>query len=163
MSAFEILAEVAIGVAGFGTIALVLAQDRRTWESADRYRTAALLLSSFGAVLLALLPIGLATTSLSPETIWRASSGAMVAFFAVHTLTVTHLRRRYLEREYWIGPPLSYVIFASSLANLGFQVVNTLGAPLAPNPTSYFFGVIWFLAFAVLILARLLFVRGAPR
>ena len=75
MGSFEILAEVAIGIAGFGSLAIVLGRDREGWESADAFRTAGLFLASLGGLFLALLPIGLATTQLAATSIWRASSG----------------------------------------------------------------------------------------
>ena len=76
VDSFEILAEVAIGIAGFGSIAIVLGQNRDRWEPADFYRTSSLFGASLGALFLALLPIGLATTQLAPEWIWRTSSGS---------------------------------------------------------------------------------------
>ena len=67
MESFEILAEVAIGIAGFGSIAIVPGRNRAAWETAGFFRTSVLTMSSLGALFLALLPIGLATTQLATE------------------------------------------------------------------------------------------------
>ncbi len=158
-TSFEILAEIAIGVAGFGSIAIVLGQNRADWQSAELFRTAALLMSSLGALLFALLPIGLATSDLAPELIWRVSSGALAAYLVVYTVTIAILRRRHLDPELWLGPVLLSIVGITTLANLCFQVVNALGNPIPPNETSYFFGVSWLIAYGSLMLVRIVFVR----
>ena len=163
MTSFEILAEVAIGVAGFGSIAIVLARDRVGWQSADFFRTAALLLSSLGALFMALLPIGLATAELANEWIWRPSSLIMSAYIIAFSTVSLRWRRRHLDPEHWFGPTLFAIIGVTVVANLIAQVMNFLGLLFPPNPTIYFFGVVWFLGYACLMLARIVFMRPEPR
>ncbi len=118
MGSFEILAEVAIGLAGFGTIAIVLARDSTRWDSADFFRTAALLLSSLGALFLALLPIGLATADLSDGLLWRISSAVMAAFLVAFSAILLRLRRQYLESALWFGPALFATVSITTGMNL---------------------------------------------
>ncbi len=157
MGSFEILAEVAIGLAGFGTIAIVLARDSTRWDSADFFRTAALFLSSLGALFLALLPVGLATAALPDVLLWRISSGVMAAFIVTFTAILVHLRRQYLERALWIGPTLLTTILVTTVVNLIAQILNSGGFLFEPNATCTFFGIVWFLMYACFMLMRIVF------
>ena len=159
MESFETLAEVAIGIAGFGSIAIVLARDRESWKSADFFRVSALLLSSLGALFLALLPIGLATAELSPAFIWRFASGVLAAYLVFFTVLLMRWRTRYLDRELWFGRALFAGVVVTTGANLLAQLANVTAVGLRPNATCYFFGVVWFLAYACLMLARVFFLR----
>ena len=157
MGSFEILAEVAIGLAGFGTIAIVLARDPTRWDSADLFRTSALFLSSLGALFLALLPIGLATADLPDGLVWRISSGVMAAFILAFSAILLRLRRKYLKRALWFGPALFTTIFTTTVVNVCAQVLNSSGFLFEPNATCAFFGIVWFLMYACLMLARIVF------
>jgi len=157
MGSFEILAEVAVGLAGFGTIAIVLAGDPARWGSGDFYRTAGLFLSSIGALFLALLPIGLATAALPELLIWRISSGVMAVFIVVFSAMLSRWRRLYLERALWLGPTLFATIVVTTGVNLGAQILNAVGYGFAPNAACTFFGVVWFLMYACLMLVRIVF------
>ena len=163
VQSFEILAEVAVGIVGFGSIAVVLGRDRDAWESADFFRSASLFFASLGALFLALLPIGLAIAQLAPESIWRTSSAAMLLYgFTIGALVVP-LRRRNLDRELWLGPILLTLVAASTVANLLAQLLNVSGMLFEPNPGCYFFGVVHFLLFSCLVLMRIVFVRPVRR
>jgi hypothetical protein len=158
VGSFEILAEVAIGLAGFGTIAIVLARDPTRWDSADFYRTAALFLSSFGALFLALLPIGLATSDLPDGLLWRISSAVLAVFILAFSAVLLRLRRQYLERALWLGPALFVTISITTVLNLLAQILNSSGLLFGPNATCPFFGIVWLLMYACLMLVRIVFV-----
>lgn len=157
MSSFEILAEIAVGIAGFGTIAIVLGRDPSA-GSAEFYRTSSLFLSSLGALFLALLPIGLATSGLSESLLWRMSSAAVAVFILVFSRVTVLLRRRHLERALWFGRVPASIIVSTVVLNLALQLLNVGGFLFVPGPTCVFFGVMWFLVYACLILVRIVFV-----
>ena len=159
MESFEILAEVAIGIAGFGTIAIVLARDRPGWESADLFRTAALLMSSLGGLFLALLPIGLGMTSLAPEGIWRISSGVMAIYIVTFSGIQLRWRRRYLDRKLWFGPVMFTLVVTTMAANGIAQVLNSVGVVPRASAACFYFGVTWFLLYGCIVLARIVFLR----
>jgi len=163
VGAFEILAEIAIGVAGFGSLAIVLGRDRAGWESADFFRTASLFMSSFGALFLALLPIGLAMTQLAGEWIWRTSSAAMLAYIVAFSAILLRWRRRRLDPELWFGPVLFFLVAGTTAVNIIAQALNSSGLAFEPSPACYFFGVVWFLAYGCLLLMRIVFLRPPPR
>jgi len=104
MDAFEILAEVALGIAGFGSIAIVLGRDEAGWLPSDLFRTSALFLSSLGALLLALLTIGLDASGLPEQTVWRGASAALIVHYVCGGVFMRLQRRRLLEPSLWFGP-----------------------------------------------------------
>lgn len=163
VGSFEILAEVAIGVAGFGSLAIVLGRDRAGWESADFFRTASLFLSSLGALFLALLPIGLATTELAAESVWRASSAVMFVYIIVFSSILFRWRRRHLRRELWFGPVLYSLVVTTTGVNFLAQMLNASGMAFEPGPTACFFGVVWFLLYGCVLLMRIVFLRPPAR
>lgn len=163
VGSFEILAEVAVGIAGFGAIAIMLGRDSDSWRSADSFRTAGLFMCSLGALFLALAPIGLATAQLAPEVLWRASSAVMVLYGVLMLFLLLPARRRTLDRELWLGPVTVAAVGLSYAANLLAQALNVAGVWFAPNATCYFFGVVLFLLFGCMMLMRIVFVRPASR
>lgn len=158
MESFEILAEVAVGLAGFGSIAVVLAQDEG-WSGSDFFRVTALLMAAFGALFLALFPIGLGTSALEEGTVWRASSSVMTVYGVVTAVVTRNLRNRHLHPALRLGPALVTAVIGSAALNLVFQLLNVSGLVFEPNATCYFFGVIWFLGFACLLFVRIFFYR----
>ena len=158
MEAFSTLAEVAVGLAGFGSIAIVLAREEG-WSGSDLFRISSFLMASLGALFLALLPIGLAQSALSEAAIWRITSG--VAGLAGLTLMFVNLRMRarYLDPSLYLGPALTALITVTVTAVVIAQGFNIAATGAAPSATAPFFGVVWLLAYACLVLVRVLFFR----
>ena len=156
---FEILAEVSIGLAGFGSIAVVLAQGRRDMEPADRFRTLGLYMTSLGALFLALLPIGISHMRVEERGIWQASSAALAVYLIWLTVMVLVLRRRYLPKIHYGGPVLVTVVVVTTVINLVAQVLNVGAWTHPPNPSPYFFGVVWVMGYGCIFLIRLIFHR----
>ena len=78
--ALVVVAELALGVAGFSGVVMALGARPSEWLKADKLRLATLLGTSLGAMFLALLAIALAKLGLEIERVWRISS----LVFAVH-------------------------------------------------------------------------------
>ena len=106
---------------------------------------------------LALLPIGLATAALPDALLWRISSAVMATFIVAFSAIMLHLRRQYLERALWLGPALASTISITTMVNLFAQTLNSSGFLFEPNATCAFFGIVWFLLFACLMLVRIVF------
>ena len=119
--------------------------------------------ASLGALFLALLPIGLATAALPDVALWRISSAVMAAFIVVFSAILLLLRRQHLERALWFGPSLLATIFITTVVNLCAQILNSGGFLFEPNATCVFFGIVWFLMFACLMLVRIVFLPPESR
>jgi len=171
MDAFEILAEVALGIAGFGSIAIVLGRDEAGWLPSDLFRTSALFLSSLGALLLALLTIGLDASGLPEQTVWRGASAALIVHYVCGGVFMRLQRRRLLEPSLWFGPALMGTVGLAAALIVGAQLANLLRLGIEPGAAPPYFGIVGLLIFACIMLLRIVFVRpggadptaGTPR
>ena len=65
----QTIAEVGVGIAGFGGIIVAITRGREEWESWDEIRIWGVLVPSISAVLLALLPLGLNSAGLASDAL----------------------------------------------------------------------------------------------
>ncbi|MGR9089819.1 MAG: hypothetical protein ACU85U_04475 [Gammaproteobacteria bacterium] len=75
-----IIAEIALGLAGFAGVIAALGPRNRSWQILDRLRIIALLLNSFLVLIFALVPLGLAAAKIEESDIWIYSSTAYLLF-----------------------------------------------------------------------------------
>ena len=85
-STLEVLAEIAIAIAGFSGVIAALSIRTSQWSDLDKIRLRALLQSSFGTVLFSLLPLVLFSTTLRSPTIWVIVSSAWLVYMGVSTI-----------------------------------------------------------------------------
>ncbi len=167
---FETIAEVAIGVAGFASLVLVLTQDRASQVSAaDSMRTRILLVFSLSPILLALLPITLAAGGLEGSTLWRLASGVMLIAAAVTWYrtyrNISQVVRiaggaRAMPGSETAGAAFFLPTLAVlSIVHLLSQAANCLAIPGSPGPFLYLVGLLVYLTVAILQFARLVFLR----
>ena len=159
-SPFQTLAEVALGIAGFGGVVVAFRDRSHGWHPADSARVLSLLLTSFGALFLSLLPSGLALAHITSPTIWRVGSACMILILI---LWIAVIPRRMLRdaRPVLFPPAILIPVQVLNLANLTSQIANVIGAPYQPNAWTYYFGIVWMLCFSALIFGRVIFARPA--
>ncbi len=75
----SLIAELGVGFIGFVAIFLIFARREGRFSRVDSIRVRTMITSSLVAVFMALLPLVLALTVLSPATIWRGSSLVFLA------------------------------------------------------------------------------------
>jgi hypothetical protein len=160
--AFQSLAEFGIALAGFTSIVVVFSRRDGEFHEADRFRIRAALVPSLGAAFLALAPVGLELTGLSPSTVWRVSSLVLVAAVAWDSV---HTYRRFRRL-----PPEGRAVLSSTLISFGralrlFALVagllNATGMLFAPQPGVYFFAVLCPLLYGAIVFVNMVFVRPA--
>ena len=158
--AFQSLAEFGIALAGFTSIVIVFGRRDGEIHPADRFRIRMGLVPSLGAAFLALLPVGLELTGLSPSAVWRLSSCVLV--FAIIAEWVPG------ERGFRNLPAEALTIISSRVANflravrllaLATGLLNATGLLFAPQPGAYFFAVLCPLLGGAIGFARTVFVR----
>lgn len=153
------VAEIAVGLAGFTGIVVVFGRDPAHWVPADGYRFVILLTASFGALFLALLPVGFGMLGASPDLALTASGLSMAAYTVGSCLALAPLAWRILRESRALFSVWVFLFVATgSLVNAAAQVCNSVVAA-EPNPGVYFLGLLWYLLFACVQFARLLFVR----
>jgi hypothetical protein len=158
------IAEIAVGLAGFSGLVLVLDQRRNRLTGLEKYRLILLLTPSLLALFLALAPLALLETGIGSTVLWRAASGVqalicvgLVAGFAPWT-------RRVMQEapEIFHWPQLTLVT-GGYLLNGVFQGLHAVGLFGSPNPGVYLVGLVFLLLHAGQQFVRILLVHPALR
>ena len=158
----QTIAEVAVGIAGFGGIIVTITRNRDEWESWDEIRIWGVLVPSISVVLLALLPLGLSSAGLTSDALWRVASGIMVAAGALSFLAFGWRFSTTLA-EGPLHPVLGRVLAGGSVLNLLCQASNAVGLGFRGSFSVYYFGLLWFLVYSGLEFISLVFVRVKRR
>jgi hypothetical protein len=120
-----------------------------------------LLVSSFGAVFLALLPFALHESGIGDVACWRLSSAALATFTSISLAYLGYQIRRHRSEFGQLFSAAVFVIIATgSVLIVVLQLVNAVGLGAPPRSGSFLFGLLWLLFIAGLQFARILFVRG---
>ncbi len=138
--ALSALAEIAIGIAGFAAIALVLSRNRDSLSPDLLYIILTMIVSSVMIAFFALFPWILAP--LPPTEVWRWSSGAFV-FSGIFVAGPVYLRQQRalgplpdtgFSRLFIVGWGLGGFMFIVHFANL-------FGWPLSPSFSAFYLGL----------------------
>jgi hypothetical protein len=160
--AFQSLAEFGIALAGFTSIIVVFSRRDGQFHPADRFRILSALVPSLGASFLALVPVGLDLTGLSPSAVWRVSSLVLVVAVAADSLQgEIQLRRLSAEARAILSSRLTSFLRALRLFALLAGLLNATGILFAPQSGVYFFAVLCPLLFGAVVFVRMVFVRPA--
>lgn len=158
------IAEVAVGLAGFSGLALVLGRRSDRLTSIEKYRLILLLTPSLLALFLAVAPLALLETGIRPAVLWRAASGfqaliclGLVAGFAPWTRRVM---RQAPEIFHW---PQFTLVAGGYVANGVLQGLHAAGYYGTYNPGIYLVGLVFLLLHAGHQFVRILLVRPSPR
>lgn len=76
-----VLAELALGVAGFSGVIVALGQKQRTWQLLDKLRISFLLFNALIVVVFSLTPLGLFSADVDTGYVWLISSSLFLATF----------------------------------------------------------------------------------
>jgi hypothetical protein len=152
----SVLAEVAVGLAGFSSIIVVFRRRSATdaWEPEDAFRFKLMLEASLVAGLFAISPGAIAGLGLSPDLIWSAHSAALLSYLASDLL-----RRMYQFRSLpaqSLSPRIAGVLLLGGVITIVIQALNVFrfGIPHGPGP--YLFGVSWLIIYSGIMFYRLI-------
>lgn len=152
-------AEVAITLAGFtGIVAVLGRRGHGEWQPQEQLRLAMLLVSSFAAVLFAMLPIALLGLRVSEAGSWAISSAVLGLSIAVAHPTVVHFLRRLPAEAVAAEFPRSLGLFVLVVSSLvaSLLLLNVVGFPFEQEFGPYFLGLLWLLALSAIQFVRLL-------
>ena len=157
--ALSTIAEVALGLAGFSGVAVVLGRRPGAFTPGEAGRLVLLLLASLGAMFLALLPLGLAPLDLSPELLWRIASTVLLAFcLGYGQIGETHVRLVRSDAPEIYSPSTRVFNFITFGTVIGLQVL-ALVRPDEFGAGFYVLGLIGLLLIAAVQFVRILFIR----
>jgi hypothetical protein len=140
-----VLAEVAVGFAGFASIVAVLGQrSARDHPELDAFRIRGLLECSLLVVIASLLPYAILRLGSGELPAWRLSSA--LAFVAAGLLTGGTAVRSRVISDIFVSRPIRLTITALYLAPLPFLLMTALGAFGDRGPGVY---IAWLLSYLI--------------
>lgn len=154
------IAEIALGLAGFGGIFVAFSRDRGVARSpADTYRLVVLLSAALSTLLLSLLPVALLALAIEPDTVWSLGSAAATLlivsllgvtwrFRTTHSDEIREGEFTWVAKLIWV---LASCLLVAELANAlhVFGTARTFGV--------FLLGLVFLLAFGAYLFARMLF------
>ena len=153
----DVIAEVAIGLAGFSGVFVALTQSG-TIAPPERFRLQFLLYASLGAMFLAMLPHAVFARSWSPTAMWRLLGVLVTSYTAL--LVPFLFKAVSMRREY---PELFTIRIISVQGSLMVVAVSfsvaVLVAPIEDKLSNYTGALLLLLAHATVVFIRLLFYR----
>jgi hypothetical protein len=158
LGSFETLAQIALGIGGFSGVVVAVSDRPAHQERSDSLRILSLLGVSLGALVLALLPSGLALAEVPRASIWRVGS-AMATVGSLAWASYFPRRMRLLPKDVLFPTPILASVGVLSLLNLGAQMLNSAGLFPGAAPSVYYFGIVWALLFSAAIFVNVVFRR----
>lgn len=153
------VAEIALGLAGFTGVLVVLGRQPGRLSPAGAFRLTVLLIGSLSALFLALIPLALHDSGLSGSVLWRVSSLVMAgSILATGGLLVRPVRRFRRGESESYNPTILVLITTGAVLVFIAQMVNASGVLGGPSPGAYSFGLLFFLAVGAVQFVRILFV-----
>jgi hypothetical protein len=150
--------EVALALAGFAAIALVLGQREGAIPPGAIYIVRFMVINALGPALLSLLAIVLAELGMGEPALWRACSGVYVAAaLFVGLLSLRHQRALSRAGELVFTGVLNASVWGGSFLAHAIELSNLLGYPAAPSAGLFLLGLWVLLAVAAVQFVALLF------
>ena len=156
------IAEVALGLAGFTGVLVVLGRRPGRFSAAEAFRLVVLLVGSLSALFLSLVPLVLHDFGLAGAHLWRVSSGLMAASVVCSGAFLARPIARFRgSKSEAYSPWVLGSLVTGAVIVLVAQVVNLTGllGPTSPGP--YSLGLLFLLAGGVVQFVRILFVRSS--
>jgi hypothetical protein len=162
IESLSIIAEVAVGLAGFAGVAVVLGRGPGRWNPADENRVRLLLYAAFGALFASLASIGVASTGLGEELSVRCGAAVLVIVIVAFARSAERAVRDHDES--------SPTVFSRAAARVmraiaGIVLIAQAGAASGLTGGAanglFFFGLVALLGYAAFGFARLIFIRPA--
>ena len=99
LSTLEVIAEIALGLAGFSGLLLVLSEPNEALKQTERFRLTTLIYSGFGTLFLALLPLALFGGPWADATVWLGL-GILLSLYTLVGLAVLPAASIRLHRDH---------------------------------------------------------------
>jgi hypothetical protein len=152
------VAEIALGLAGFGGIFMALGRGAGRRHPADNYRLILLLSTALSTLVLSLFPVAFDALGLAPVLVWRLSSGLLATLLATLLYAVYRMRRRNLaEIREGEAANVAAVIWVVTSALLVAAVLDAAGLTGLPPGGVFLAGLLLLVAFGAYLFARMLF------
>lgn len=152
--------QMALGLAGFSGITIAFVRQPGRLTPLESYRLSLLFGTTFGAMFLGLLPVGLPLLGLGEDVAWRVSSAVMAIVAVVFVGSRLGPTLRFMRET----PEVFHRRILGSIAvvhivNAAVQAASAAGAFDGRRGGVYVWGILWFLLHGAQQFARILFIR----
>jgi hypothetical protein len=155
-----VVAQLALGVAGFSGIAMYFKRRPGPLTEIEIYRIAILFLNSFAAMFSALVPFPLLAFGVSDVMTWRTGSALVAGYEVLFFLYYLPHSLRYRKRYPGLFNRYSLVLtYGGGFANLALQTAGALGLAGPRYAGIFMVGTLWLLFHATFQFGRILFVQ----
>ena len=154
-----VFTEFGVAIAGFSGIALAIAHRGGRLVGTARFRTIVLLTWALAPTFAATFPILAQSLGAEDREIWRFSSAAFAALAGLVVLVPFRLRRALDDAERAQLSPFVWSLAVSGNSVLALLLAANAIGPASPAPIVV--GLLWHLAVATLLFARLLLIGPA--
>ncbi len=158
---YPLVAELALGLAGFTGVLVVLGRQPGRFSPAEAFRLSVLLAGAISALFLSLVPMVLADLGLDGPSLWRMTSIIASACLATTALLLRrplHAFRQAGSDAY--SPLVLYGLGIGAILAFCLQLANAVGWPWSPSPGPISVALIYLLTGGVVQFVRILFVRS---
>jgi hypothetical protein len=160
IEALSVAAQVAVGLAGFAGVAVLLGRGPGSWHAVDAVRIRGLLYAAFGALFASLVPVGLLLSGVTEAISVRCGSVATLAVILLWGRTMSRAMGGSDETvRATFNRRVAVVIMTITFVTAAAQIANISGVAGAASPGIFFFGVLLLLGYAAFGFVRLMFVR----
>jgi hypothetical protein len=155
------IAEVAIGLAGFSAVVVVLVRRSGGWEAASAFRLELLLLVALSTAFFGFLPVAVWFFEVGELTTWRLSSWLFAAWHVTGPIYGLRVRHRRLPEDArdQISQGLMLVGAALSAVFAVLLVLNATGWLFTPQVGPYFAALLVQLATGMINFLRMVLTR----
>ncbi len=153
------IAQIALGLAGFGGIFVALGRERAgARRPADTYRLVLLLSTALSTLVLSLLAVAFLSIGLRDRFVWALSSSLMAALIGTIAVVTVRMRRPH-EAEIRAGeaPRVAAALWTLAFLTLVAQILNVAGLLAARGFGVFFCGLVFLVGFGSYLFARMLF------
>ena len=152
----DVLAEIAIGLAGFSSVVVAFRRrgDAGGWTRGDALRFQVMLQGALAAALFAILPAAAMGLGISARVLWPSLSGLLLTLM----IGVTVLTARKILTMHFgsLSPMIAYFMFFSGGIVIIVQLLGITGWLVPRGPGPYVFGVTCLTIYSGIMFYRLL-------
>jgi hypothetical protein len=160
VDALALVAEIAVGLAGFAGVAVMLGRGPGRWSDGDAARIRLLLWAAFGALFASLVPIGLVWTGVPERPSLQIGAGVLFLVFALWSFGASRMVGGLSPEERAVfDPRVALVIRTTSFSTMAGLVAAASGLLGRATAGLVFLGLCLLLGYAAFGFVRLMFVR----
>jgi hypothetical protein len=156
------IAQISLGLAGFGGVFVAVGGRAAVRAPADTYRLVMLQSTALSTLVLSLLPVAFTGLGASEDATWRFCS-ALLAVLLIGVVSFSIRLRRPHEEEIRIGEQrwVSRLLWTGAITCFAVQLPNALGLFGERGFGVFFASLVFLVAFGSYLFARMLFLwRG---